>query len=154
MKAMAVAVYLCRTDVTAPSCPPRPPTPPWPRSPQWLGPIAARPLAECHRGTSVKTISSRHWRTVNDTQRPPPAFPPAPCFQPPPSGFLMREIPFILSSAHFNKPPQDVLPPPPHPEEVMKGDWLISGTGAMPQAWQTDWNNTLLHAGSDPISDV
>lgn len=36
----------------------------------------------------------------------------------------------------------------------MKGDWLISGAGAMPQAWQTDCNNTLFHTGSDPISDV
>ena len=66
----------------------------------------------------------------------------------------MRAIPLIRSSAHFNKPPRDVLPPPPHPEEVMKGDWLISDAGAMPQAWQTDCNNTLFHAGSDLISDV
>lgn len=63
---------------------------------------------------------------------------------PTPRCVSMQVIPFILLSAHFNNPPRYVLPSPPHPKGVMKGDWLIREAGAMPQAGpteQTDCNN-------------
>lgn len=133
-KAMAATVYLCRTDVTGPSCPPPTPTPPPP------GPILWLNATDGHQSRQLAADTGELLTTAANS---PPT---------PPGGFLTCAIPCILSSAHFNKPPRDVLLPPPHPEEVMKGDWLISGAGALPQAWRADCNNTLFSRRKRPDS--
>lgn len=173
-KATAAAVYLCRTDVVAPACPsPRRRPPCSPSQCQMnpvsgAGPLSAvaaavsggRPLAGRHGGTSVKTISSRRRRSADSdaSVRSPAPLPVSQLRPPPPSWVSMQLIPFILLSAHFNKPPRYVLPSP-RPEGVMKGDWLIRGAGAMPPAGpteQTDCNNPpphfLFNTGSTLIS--